>query len=378
MESGIIETVNMTNSFTQALQTTAVWWAPLVLLAVFAVVWTIYVRIRALSVMKTMLFEIPISNDASDIGNVVDAVAAVCGGIGYHTTLFGLYVRGSLRPWFSLELVFHEGFFRFFVWTDMRFKDIFISGLSARLHGIAPKEAIEYTDKILSGWAGSQLDIFVAEYAPDDAHALSARSVTYADIFESKSILGLARSLGNGESLCAQLICGTRQNADMRCGLRIAYAAGGNVFREEHVAVLLEPLTIAGAGKSGVLWPKCDTKHVSLLSDFFSSAGFRGVAEGLFSARFEPIHSAIFRAKKNAMLDAYARRAYFYPFLTGKSFSLALEKQHTAPISEIVPAQKDMRAEIIKQVENVAHTPALAMKARASTITRLPPENLPI
>ena len=78
------------------------------------------------------------------------------------------------------------------------------------------------------------------------------------------------------------------------------------------------------------------------------------------------------------MLDAYARRAYFYPFLTGKSFSLALEKQHTAPISEIVPAQKDMRAEIIKQVENVAHTPALAMKARASTITRLPPENLPI
>lgn len=378
MESGITVAADMTNGFTQALQNAAVWLIPFVLLAVFVVVWTIYVRIRTLSLIKPTLLDVPISGDASDICGAVTAVVSACENVKCRATFFDLYIRGSLCPRFSLELVFHKGVFRFFVWTDAHFKDILVREISARLRGIAPKETKDYADEILNKQTGIPIDIFVSEYAPYNTRELSAKHITYTDIFESGKILGLARPLGSGESLCAQLILHTQKNASTLCDLRIVYIAGKVVFQKERQDMLLEPFAVTGDGESGILLPWRNTARVSLWTDFFSISGLLGALGCIFSVRLEPMRSAMLRAKKSAMLDAYVQRSYFYQFSIRKSFLLAREKRRVAAIPEIMTVAKDISREVSAQAEYVVPTPAPSIRQAASEIIRLPPENLPV
>ncbi len=130
---------------------TAEWWAPVVLGIAAARTWVYYARANFISSKKKVLLEIRIPRDTFKSPLAMEAALSGFHQTGRESNWYKKYIKGGVRPWFSLELVSIGGKIRFFIWTEEDFKDIVQASLYAQYPTIEIYESPDYTQHVPYG-----------------------------------------------------------------------------------------------------------------------------------------------------------------------------------------------------------------------------------
>ncbi len=110
--------------------------------------WTEYVRLDKYHNTEHSLLEIRIPEEISQTPYAMELVLRALYQTGEVDTPIETLWKGNTRPWFSLEIVSHEGNVRFYVWTRTRYKDLVESQFYAHYPSVQVYEVPDYTLKI--------------------------------------------------------------------------------------------------------------------------------------------------------------------------------------------------------------------------------------
>jgi hypothetical protein len=122
-------------------------WLPLLLGIIFYELWMKYVRLLFISKMDPVLIEIKVPKE------IIKSPAAMEIFMGslynpYSGTFTTVFLKGSTRVWFSLEIVSLGGSVRFFIWTPRMFKNSIESQLYSQYPNVEIYEREDYTSDI--------------------------------------------------------------------------------------------------------------------------------------------------------------------------------------------------------------------------------------
>ena len=120
-------------------------WLTLLLAFLSAHVWITYRRAVFIASQEHILLEIRIPKEIKKSPLAMEAVLA---GIHFgpgEATWYYRYIRGKVRPWWSLEIVSFGGDVRFFIWTRSAFRKLIESQLYAQYPGVQVVDADDYT-----------------------------------------------------------------------------------------------------------------------------------------------------------------------------------------------------------------------------------------
>lgn len=120
-------------------------WAPILLGYALWRTWVGYIRSQFIANEDYTLLEINIPEEQQKSPLAMEIALTAFHQTGGEGTFIKRWWEGSVRPWFSLELVSIEGEVHFFVWTREFFKDIVTSGLYAQFPDIEIHEVQDYT-----------------------------------------------------------------------------------------------------------------------------------------------------------------------------------------------------------------------------------------
>ncbi|KND48992.1 MAG: hypothetical protein AB200_01005 [Parcubacteria bacterium C7867-005] len=135
-------------------------WVPLLFILVWFDVWLSYKQREYIKSQGALLLEIKIPREISRspvameifLGNLYQT------GVG---SLIDVYLKGRVRPWFSLELISLGGAVHFYIWLHPKFKNVVESQLYAQYPNIEIHEAKDYAldvvhnpEKTSFGWFG--------------------------------------------------------------------------------------------------------------------------------------------------------------------------------------------------------------------------------
>ncbi|MDO8492606.1 MAG: hypothetical protein Q7S34_03140 [bacterium] len=139
---------------------TAPVWLPIVLAIIFWFSWINYIRSKFLASQKYVLLEIKLPPEVFKSPLAMETVLANLHITGGESTWYDKYIKGAMRPWYSLEIVSIEGNVHFFVWTRMGFKNLVESQFYGQYPNVELFEVSDYTDyapyfdkKKISAWA---------------------------------------------------------------------------------------------------------------------------------------------------------------------------------------------------------------------------------
>lgn len=93
------------------------------------------------------------------------------------STMNEIYVKGSSRPWFSLEIASNEGQLNFYIWTRKQAVGFISSQLYSQYPGIEVEETEDYTKKVK--FPSSEYSIWPIEYAFTASNTIPIK--TYVD-----------------------------------------------------------------------------------------------------------------------------------------------------------------------------------------------------
>jgi hypothetical protein len=123
-------------------------WGPIILTVIFWNFWITYRRAQFIANQDTMLLEIKIPRDIEKSPRAMELVfAGLFIGIG-ETTFIDRWIDGSVRTWFSFELVSDGGRIHFYVWTRRRFREIIETQIYAQYPSVEIYEAEDYAQRI--------------------------------------------------------------------------------------------------------------------------------------------------------------------------------------------------------------------------------------
>lgn len=94
------------------------------------------------------------------------------------------YLKGTLPPWFSIEILGHGGEIRFYIRTESKYRNLIESHLYAQYPQIEIVEAEDYVSDIPSGTPTKDFDAWGTELILEKADAYPIR--TYPIFFEDK------------------------------------------------------------------------------------------------------------------------------------------------------------------------------------------------
>ncbi len=119
-------------------------WLPIFLFAVFFQLWVNYIRTVFIMKQGSVLLEIKMPREItkSPLAMEVVLTALYQSSSGSTTEIF---FTGKLRPWFSLEFVSIDGNVRFFIWTQLKFKNIIEAQIYAQYPEVEVYEVEDYT-----------------------------------------------------------------------------------------------------------------------------------------------------------------------------------------------------------------------------------------
>lgn len=120
-------------------------WLPLMLIIGAWTLWVILKRSEFIAGQKTVLLEI---RPPRNIAKTPLAMEAVLSGIHLspgEATWYKKYIKGAVRPWWSLEIASLEGQVHFFIWTRAGFRRIIEAQMYAQYPGVQIVEATDYT-----------------------------------------------------------------------------------------------------------------------------------------------------------------------------------------------------------------------------------------
>lgn len=146
---------------------------------------------------------------------------------GREGTLYAKYWEGKTRPWFSLEMVSIEGVVRFFIWTEMAFKDIIEAQLYAQYPNVEIYEVPDYTegvffDKDSVGFIGTNFELAKSSVYPIRTYV--DFGLDKADTKEEYKtdpitpIIEFLGSIGRGEQVWFQVIIRAHKKEQIKKG----------------------------------------------------------------------------------------------------------------------------------------------------------------
>jgi len=141
-----------------------VYLAPFFLVIVLWEVYLLYIRSNYIKNEPRILLEVKIPKEISKSPKAMEMLLEV-----FHQTyegeLIDKYIKGSIRGWFSLELVSLGGRIHFYFQIPKFFKNLVESRIYSQYPEVEISEADDYTKEIAYGQSGSPWDIKVFEYS---------------------------------------------------------------------------------------------------------------------------------------------------------------------------------------------------------------------
>ncbi len=126
---------------------TAPIWLPIASMSIFVKLWLEYRKRLHLSKQKSVLLEIRLPREITRTPLAMEIILTYLwqkGGMEIPDT----FIEGKVRPWYSLELVSHEGQVKFYIWSLAKFKDLIESSIYANYPSIEIAEVEDYAVKI--------------------------------------------------------------------------------------------------------------------------------------------------------------------------------------------------------------------------------------
>ncbi|MDB5266353.1 MAG: hypothetical protein JWN89_168 [Parcubacteria group bacterium] len=126
-----------------AAKTLAPIWIPLMFILTWFELWLLYKRREYIKSQGAMLLEIRIPREMvkSPLAMEVFLNTLSQTGVG---SLLDVYLKGRVRPWFSLELVSIDGGVHFYIWLHPKFKNVVETQLYAQFPNIEVHEVPDY------------------------------------------------------------------------------------------------------------------------------------------------------------------------------------------------------------------------------------------
>ena len=121
-------------------------WGVLFLVIIFWNVWLAYVRADFLSKQEYKLLEIELPKEQFKSPLAMELVLNTLNQTGGDGTFIDRYIKGKVRPWFSLELISIEGNVHFFIWTRKNFVDLVESQIYSQYPSSKIIEVEDYTN----------------------------------------------------------------------------------------------------------------------------------------------------------------------------------------------------------------------------------------
>ncbi len=189
-------------------------WLPLMLIMGAWTLWVILRRSEFIAAQKNVLLEI---KPPRNITKTPLAMEAMLSGIHLspgEATWYKKYIKGAVRPWWSLEIASLEGQVHFFIWTRVGFRRIIESQMYAQYPGVQIVEAPDYT-RLLSA-APEEWEIWGCDFvhtAPDPLpiktyveYGLDKVQKEPEQVDPLANLIEFMGSMGKGENLWLQLI----------------------------------------------------------------------------------------------------------------------------------------------------------------------------
>jgi len=119
-------------------------WLPLILFSVFIQMWLRYTRAKYIFDQGSVLLELKLPKELfkSPVAMEIVISALSQGGVG---TYLDVFLKGRIRPWFSLEMVSLGGQVRFFVWTHKKFRNFIESQIYSQFPTVEIYEVPDYS-----------------------------------------------------------------------------------------------------------------------------------------------------------------------------------------------------------------------------------------
>lgn len=124
-------------------------WAPVTGVAVLWYVWVWYVRSLFLATVKTVLLEVKMPREISKSPRAMEVALTYLWQTGGETTFIDRYWTGSMRAFFSLELVSIGGQVHFYIWCAQRVKDSVETAIYGQYPEVEIVEAEDYASKFV-------------------------------------------------------------------------------------------------------------------------------------------------------------------------------------------------------------------------------------
>lgn len=349
----------------------APFWLPVVLGAVFWKYWVTYIRSNYIHNQEHVVLEVRLPREIQKSPRAMEAVFD-----GLHlkpgeSTFIDKYIKGKIRPWFSFELASIEGNVRFFVWTRAFMQKQVQNQIYAQYPDLEILEVDDYTNAVADDL--STYNIWGCDFKLSESSEPYLPIKTYVDYGLDKdpkeeykidpvaNVLETLASLGPGEQMWVQIM------------FQVSRVSWKEKVREAVETIKKEAtpeyVSESGTAMSGFPNPTQEQKDkMEALTRKLSKNGFDCGIRGLYiaeTAQFDPSRipalTSMFKQfssnelngivptrgmtkfdypwqdfrerrqnrTRRELLDAFKRRAYFYPPYETESFVLNSEELAT-------------------------------------------------
>ncbi len=189
-------------------------WIPFMLVAGAWILWIILKRSEYIAFQKTILLEIKPPRNLAKTPLAMEAMLSGIHAGPYEGTWYKKYIKGAVRPWWSLEIVSLEGQVHFFIWTRTGFRRLIEAQMYAQYPGVQITEAPDYTRLMTA--SPEEWEIWGCDFVHTDKDPLPIK--TYVEYGLDKvqkepeqvdplaNLIEFMGSMGKGEYLWLQLV----------------------------------------------------------------------------------------------------------------------------------------------------------------------------
>lgn len=338
----------------------APYWLPIMLLTLFIRIYMRYMNTKWISEQGHILLEIKIPKEVQKSPKAMEIIIG-----SFHQTgvgsLLDVYLKGRVRPWFSLELVSIGGEVHFFVWTPPKLKNVIEAQIYSQFPQVEVHEVQDYALNI--PYNPAEYSMFGTQLVLSKADAYPIK--TYIDYELHKDpkeefkvdpitpVLEFLGSIGPGNQVWIQILIRAHKSEGLKEGRLTKKPDWSKAAKKEVEKIMGEALfkpegdkpptqlnlsemqmdTIKSIERSLskpafdsmirmiYLAPKDSFNPINIggmLGSFkqFSSNNLNGFRPGFTTSYDYPWHD--FRSirkttNERKILDAYKRRSYFYP-----------------------------------------------------------------
>lgn len=354
-------------------------WMPILLFGAFMQIRMTYLRRKYIADQTYSLLEVRLPKEIFKSPAAMEIVIASMNQTS-SGSIFDVYLKGRVRPWFSLELVSIGGQVHFFIWTPQKFKDLIETQIYSQFPGVEVHEVEDYSLAVehnpeTTSMAGSQLKLTKVDPYPIKTYIDYGLDKDPKEEFKIDPITPVIEYLGSlksGEQAWIQILIQAHKEETWKEGRIFKKKDWKDAAKKEIEEIIKKSYVKPEEGKSPTFNNLTDIQKdtIKAIERSLTKPAFECMIRTLYLAKKEAFSSVSqaglggsfrqfgsnnlngfkpgwgtgydfpwqdFRGKKKAknerqVLEAYKRRSFFHPPFKnfhGKPFILTTEELAT-------------------------------------------------